>query len=368
MLEVEAQKSVFLYTQPNLNSLKGCSLFWERIYVFESFLTDLSHNSELFEETKALLDKGILKMVYLGAGNFNVHDKIYYTIDEEIWDYLNKSALQIAIRPPLSPDSEQRISEATKLDLRNEELITTLKKSAYKSIERKWDDACAEAFALRGIKKLPKQFKKDMQAELFKLKSHDRAYLEKYMPPWDERALRNRNEALEIQLSVSNSIDIDALNLPYYALKLNGFKEEDARRYISGWEALLPYINRKQLDEFSFKQILEIRKKPAWRKAMDELAEICRNISESPYDEHFNLQVKEAFTRRCQDVLEGYRVDRKTVGKAIGKAGALAGISVIPVVGTAISAVVGIADPILKYNMEKKKQQNLPFFLNDLRA
>jgi len=83
MSEVQTEKCVFLYTEPNSNVLKGCSLFWERIYVFEAFLTDLCHDQNLFEETKPLLDQGILKIVYLGSGNFDVHDKIYYDIGEQ---------------------------------------------------------------------------------------------------------------------------------------------------------------------------------------------------------------------------------------------------------------------------------------------
>ncbi len=218
----------------------------------------------------------------------------------------------------------------------------------------------------RGIKKLPEKFEKDMQKELSKLKMLDRGNLEKWNP-WSESALRHRNEALEIQLSVSNSIHIDEADLAYYSLKLNGFKEQDANRYISGWKALLPYINREKIDEFSFKEIIAIRSKPAWRKAMSDLAEICRNISENPYDEHFNQQVKDAVVRQYQDVLEEYRVDRKSIRKGVVKAGALAGISIIPIVGAAISTLAGVADPILKNIMESKKQLNLPFFLNQLR-
>ncbi len=68
-----------------------------------------------------------------------------------------------------------------------------------------------------------------------------------------------------------------------------------------------------------------------------------------------------------QNALGEAEVSSDDLLKEITKGTALTGVSFIPIIGNAISAIGGIVDPIVSYFKVVKKQKTLPFFLNDIR-
>ncbi len=54
--------SVFLEEKPSLSTLKACTFFWENMCVYESFIQTLPDTPELYDISRLLLEKGVLKI------------------------------------------------------------------------------------------------------------------------------------------------------------------------------------------------------------------------------------------------------------------------------------------------------------------
>ncbi len=365
----DPNKSVFISSDPDVQTMKACSRLWENVFVFERFVEDVGNNPRLFSVARPLLEAGILKVVVSpGEKQLQVWDKIYYTMGKERFEFFEQNASKIVVQPQLPSDSEKLIAESTRLDLDNQKLVAGLMTSAYAGVERRWKTDLAAAARARGITSMPKTMKQALDKDLERLIGIDRKFMEESWHPWDEPTLRYYNRTLLTQSAVSSSVNIGLEDHPFYSAKLSQYNLDDAKRYLTGWEALLPSTGRLGPDDFAVQEILEIRKRSDWRKSMNEFAKICETVTENPYDPEFKSAVKDAYMLFTHDVIDKYRVSAKSTAREVGKAGLFTGISLIPVLGGIAGTVTGIADPILRYFREKKRQQTLPFFLSDLAA
>lgn len=362
----EIRKGVFVDGTATEDALKACSLFWERVYVYPRVVEEAVHDMDLFSVIRPLLAAGIVKVVLdPGEKSLDIYDKVSYGGSREAWEYFEKNRSNVVVNPTLPSDSEELVRQATERDLQNTGLIEGIKQSALGGINKRWQDGLKEAMGARGIKDLPEELNRAVWEDVSKAVEIDKEYRLEH-PTWDESTLRYRNETLLQELSLADSLHIDVDDLGYYAMKLNGFKTQDAKRYESGWEALVPMAGRTVLTLFKSEEIVRIRKKRSWDNAMNKLAEICQLIAESPYNPKFIEEAKTLILAEYQRVLEEYRVDVKTTAKRVGKVGAMAGLSAIPILG-AIGAGVSIADPVLNHVREEGKQLNLPFFINEIK-
>ena len=143
------RNGVFLSSEPRIHSIKACALFWKHIFVFESYLGELRDNS-LFELSKELFGKGILKVVQDSKQlEANLHDKIYYTLGKEKWDYLVSNVGKIAVPARTPENMDSIIKESTKRDEQNEKLIQSIKQGAESKIVERWMQGMDEVAGAR---------------------------------------------------------------------------------------------------------------------------------------------------------------------------------------------------------------------------
>jgi len=100
---------------------------------------------------------------------------------------------------------------------------------------------------------------------------------------------------------------------------------------------------------------------------MDQLVELCGEIRYGTDLGQFKREMQEKVISEIQDALGEEEVTRKDLEKQLLKGSVFTCISLIPIVGNAISAVTGLVDPLISYLWKEKAQKNLPFFLDDLR-
>jgi hypothetical protein len=129
----------------------------------------------------------------------------------------------------------------------------------------------------------------------------------------------------------------------------------------------MPFVKRETIDAFNFEEILEIRKNRRWKNAMNRLGEICNNIKFESSTEEFETEVRNEIVLEYQNALGEAEVGSDDLFKNIKKGVVLAGISFVPIIGNAISAISSIIDPVVSYFTDVKKQKTLPFFLEDIR-
>ncbi len=119
--------------------LKGCSLFWKTIVVYEGFIQSLVPYQEPTEIVKTLLETGILKIASTPEElKDGLCDKVYYGLDEGLLKYLHENTEKVTITPQLPQDSEAIIDESTKLDYANKELKNLFDSIHYKRTLNRW--------------------------------------------------------------------------------------------------------------------------------------------------------------------------------------------------------------------------------------
>jgi hypothetical protein len=177
----------------------------------------------------------------------NLHDKFYYSLGGEKWEYLAANASKIAIDPHYPPDLEVLVQESAKSDLKNQVLLDNIKEEGLAGIRAKWKESQKEALRARlgdvRIPRLEEELNEDLQ-KLIKMETDQ--YLQ-YTHPWDENSPRLRNSMLLMQQHVSSALSIDQSDLSYFVLKVQNFDMKNAQRYVSGWEGIIPLVKRKTI-------------------------------------------------------------------------------------------------------------------------
>jgi len=178
---------------------------------------------------------------------------------------------------------------------------------------------------------------------------------------------RWRNEMLLEQMLTSSALLVDYSWLPYYQYKLGDYSIRDARKYLEGLQSILPFVKRESLNEFSMKDIFEIRNNKRWNNAMDKLSELCNDVKYHYFSDEFAEEMKNSVISEILNALDQEEITLDDFKKDFSKESIITGIGFIPIIGTAISAITGMADPVVDYMYKEKSQRTLPFFLNDIR-
>ena len=358
-------KGVFLSDEPTVEKLKNCALFWNNVVVFESYLSYVVQYPELLDVTFKLFKNDVLKICHTPNGlRSALKDKIYCSLDRGLLEYIYYNAEKITVKPYLPENAERIIKESTERDYNDINLQFLIDEIIRCMIENKWLDAIREYDRIP-FDSLPHDIKDDVMSKIRKIveieyKSYkDRDSRVRYGFEW-----RNRN-FLE-QTSVSSALFTPSAWLPYYQYKFGNYAVRDARRYMQGLNAVMPFVKKDSIDSLSLDEVLEIRRNRRWNNAMDRLGELCSEVKYGTDIERFKREVQEKVISEYQDALEEEEVTRKDLMKQLFKGSIFTGISLLPM-GNVISTVTGLVDPIISYLWKERAQRNLPFFLNDLR-
>ena len=361
------ERGVFLYDEPTIEKLKSCSFFWQNIIVFESYLSEVVEKEELVEPTLVLLKEGVLRICVTTSHELksDITDKIYCTLDEELYEYLYKNAEKISISPPLPENVEQIIQESTKRDSEDQNLKILMDSTLYNRIWEKWMDALRQNERLP-FERMPSKIKKEMIGEVEKLTKME---YDHYLQRGSETrfGFGYRNRYLLEQMSISSALYAPTAMLPYYSYKLGDYSVRDARKYLRSLNAVMPIVKRQSIENFSLEEIIKIRRGKKWDKAMIRFSELCNEVKCGLDVKQFTEEMQSKVISECLDALDQKEVTWKDLGKDLAKGSAFTGISLIPIIGPAISAAAGLVDPVISYFRKEQKQKSLPIFLNDLR-
>jgi hypothetical protein len=360
--------SVFLEEKPSLSTLKACAFFWKSICVHEYFIQTIPDRLDLYDISKLLLEKGILKIAVDDVEDFRygLSDKVYAGFNREFLEFLYRNADKITIVPKLPSNLDKIVKRASELEYKDKKLHELIDSLVYKEIEDEYLDALHQNPRFT-FDEIPKELQCEIMEGIKQLVNHKYHSIHKRFPPEDRYNFKGRNESLLYKFSASSVILSSIYQLPYYYYKFSDFRSYDANRYVKALNATMPFVNREKIDEFSFEDILNIRKNSRWKNATLRLGEICNKVKFESDIKEFEEQVKNEIRLEYQNALDEAEVSRNDLLKDVTKSTILTGISFIPVIGNIISAVGGICDPIVSYFKNVKDQKTLPFFLNDIR-
>jgi hypothetical protein len=359
-------RGVFLYDEPTLSKLKSCSFFWENVVVFESYLSEVVEKPDLVETTHILLKEGVLKICETPAGlKSALTDKIYSGLNEELWEYIHRNTPKVTAEPKLPENAEEIIKESTKRDSQDATLGSLIDKIVHDTIEDKWMSALRENERFPYVS-MPPAMKRAAIAEVKKLTDFEYKHY-RQRNSVARFNFEGRNRYFLTQMSVSTALFTPMAWLPYYSYKFADYSARDARKYLEGVNAVMPFVRRESIDSFSIDEILKIRRSRRWNAAMAKLAELCNEVKYGASPAEFREEIEQKVICEYQDALGEEEATLKDVGKQLLKGSVFAGVSFVPIIGGIVSTIAGIADPIISYAQKEGAQRNLPFFLNDLR-
>jgi hypothetical protein len=361
----EKDRGVFLYDEPSIDKLKSCALFWKSVVVYEGYLTDVDQQPELVQPTLMLLKAGILKICVDEDLQSSLYDKIYTGLDKELWEYLYKHANKISVRPQLPENAEEIVAESTKKDSQDQTLQKIIDQTTHAGFSSEWMNALKQNERIP-FDSMDDEFKEEITKDVNVIV--DMFYSHFFQNGSPSRfGFEQRNRYLLEQMSVSSSIYAPTAMLPYYSYKLGDYSVKDARKYLNGLNAIMPFVKKTSIDNFSLTDVLEIRRKRKWDKAMVKLSELCTEIKSGADIAQFSKELELRVISEYQDALDEASVTWKDLAEDSGKNAAYTGISFIPVIGPIISTIASAADPVVSYFRDRGKQRALPVFLNDLR-
>lgn len=371
MNKVDNQSSVFADNNTSISNLKSCAFFWEKIIVYESFIQDIPHKendkNQFYDISKLLFENGILKIAMRKNEDltYDLMDKTYAGMDEEFYEFLYSNANKICIHEKLPPNADILAKKSSEIEYSDKDLHQLMDTMLYQSIEEEIIEDC-NVFGKIPIEEFPPDFQHYNSEVIKELASLKYSHYEE-LAPRQRYSFEWKNESLLIKNSISSAILTSKYQLAYYNYKFNNFKEKDANYFIKGLEACMPLVKRDTIDDLSFDTILEIRKNKNWKKSMERLGEICNSVKCDIDTEHFKDEIRNELVAEYQDSLEEYIVKKTDLLKDLSKNAALTGISFVPLVGPALSAIGSGVDSVKSYLLEKNKQTSLPFFLNDIK-
>jgi len=362
----EIAKGVFLYDKPTIQTLKNCSLFWKNIIVFESYLSEVVDNPSLNDISKLFFRKGILKIVHDTEGlKQALWDKIYYKLDSELRDYLYKNPEKCVIMPERPKNYSDIIKESTERDEQDKNLQKLIDTIVKMNTYKQWFEPAIDA--AWQYRYMPKEVHEQLFEKIKEIADMQYEHFHKRPSEKGRYGFEWRNEILFEQTLTSSALLIDYSWLPYYQYKLGDYSIRDARKYLSGLKTILPFVKRDSLDDFSIKDILEIRENKRWSNAMNKLGELCNNVKYSYFSDDFADEIKSLVISEMLNGLGQEEITISDLKEEVGKETLLTGIGFIPIIGSTVSAIAGVSDPIVEYMYKEKSQRTLPFFLNDIR-
>lgn len=346
-----------------MNQLKGCTLFWKTIVVYEGFIQSLVQYQGFAESVKSLLEAGILKIASTPEEfKDGLYDKIYYGLDEGLHTYLFENAEKVTVIPELPANAEEILKESTKIDCNNKELKQLYDSIIYQGMLNNWLIGASEsqyfsqapsaitAEVLKDVK-----FIADKQFTSYKARGEDVFYHFDY-----------RNKIILEQFSVSSAICIDSNWAPFYRYKLGDFKVKNANTYLSGLDVVVPLMTKISIDDLTFEEILRLRNNKSWNNAMNQFGDLCYAATTGE-EKDFKEKITASVLQNCLDAYKQETISLRKLGVDEGKNALYTGISLIPIIGPAISMAAGTTDPLINYFSKQNKQKNLPSFLNDMR-
>lgn len=359
------EKGVFLYDAPSIENLKACALFWNNIVVFESYLSHVVDNPNLANITLTLLKNGVLKFSHTSkALKGAIHDKIYYNLDKEVWEFIYHNAEKITIEPTFPANVEKIIKQSTRRDFEDQQLKKLVNEIIYNEVKDKYLNALYENPRFE-FDSLPEELQKEMINYIQKLVDVEWNYRKKFSST--DSSFEYRNRYLLEQTSVSSALFVPFNWIPYYQYKAGDYSIKDARRYLQGLDAIMPIVKRESILDFSLQEILEIRQKKRWNNGMKRLGELCSEISYGTDIKAFRDEVETSVISEYQDALDEEEITSADLARELIKGSVFTAISLIPFIGPLVTTASGFVDPLISYQMKENKQRNLPFFLNDLR-
>jgi hypothetical protein len=360
-------KALFFHDVPSIAKLKGCAVFWENIVVYEGYVQKLAMGlPELSQFTYELIENGIMKIVQTPEGlKSGLHDKIYAGLDEDLWKYLYENADEVTVQPELPSDFEDILSESSERDNQDKELKKLYDSIVYHRIVRQWMDGVLES---QYFPFAPAEVTEEVMKEMMKMAEMQYEHFHSSRPERDRYHFESQNRMLVEQLSVSSALCVESDWVPLYRRKLGDFNVRDAKTYLRGLQVVMPFADRSSIQDFSLAQILRLRSNKRWNNAMNRLADLCNEVKAESDTERFEKELTNRVISEYQAALEEERMTKKRLAKTLGKGVLYTGVSLVPVIGTAVSVAAGkIADPIVTFIRKEQKQKNLPFFLNDMR-
>ena len=358
-------KGVFLYDDPTIEKLKACAFFWKNVVVFESYLSEVVEHLDLVGPTLKLFRNDILKISHTPDGlRSALTDKIYYSLDRELWEYIYNNAEKVTVAPKLPEDAERIIRESTERDRKDSSFLSLIDEAVHRGIENKWLDSIREYDRIP-FNAMPDDLRRSVISQIRKITEMEYKHYRDRGPM--RHGLEWRNRALLEQTSVGSALFVRSAWLPYYQYKLGNYAVKDARRYLEGLNVVMPFVKRNSIDNFSLNEVLEIRRNKRWDNAMDKLAELCGEITYGTDLGQFRKEMQEKVISEYQDALGEEEATWMDLGKHLLKGSIFAGVSLVPIVGNVVSAATGLVDPLMSHLWKENAQRNLPFFLNDLR-
>jgi len=354
-------EGVFFLDKPTIQDLKNCSLFWETIIVFEGYLSEVVDDPSLVDISKILFENGVLKIMHTPEGlKQALWDKIYHTLDIELREMLYKNPQKFIKEPERPINFDSIIKESSERD-NNDKILQKLIDDIVKlNIYKEWFEPAIERAEMYG---LSEDIKKEFFSEIKNIADMQYEHTHKkggYGFNW-------RNKILLEQVLVSSSLFVDYAWLPYYSYKLGDYSVKDARKYLMGLKHIMPFINKESLRDFSIEDIFQIRKNKRWNKAMNKLSVLCNVVKNHYYSDEFKEDIKHLVIYEMLDTLDQEEVTWDDVKEDMKRESMYVGVGFIPIIGSAISGIAGMSDPLLNYISKQQSQKTLPFFLNDIR-
>lgn len=360
--------SIFLENKISISELKASTFFWENLCVYETYISTLPNRPELYDISRLLLEKGILKIIMTEGEEFRDHlnDKTYASMDTDFYNFLCDNSDKITITAKLTSNATTLIKESSNSEYANKELQSLLDDSYYKLIQEENIEELHLNKRIQPFNQLPKDIQERFYGRVdeftnFMYKQYEKRNVS------SKYGFEGKNESLLLKNSICSSILASKYELPYYHYKCNNFRKRDANYSIEGLKATMPIVKRESIDDFSLEDILEIRKNTRWKNAMNRLGEICNNVKHEYNTDEFKEEIKSEILSEALEALDENKVSFGHLAKSIGKNTVMTGISFIPFVGPAISSLGSITDPVLSYLRDVEKQKNLSFFLNDIK-
>jgi len=358
-------KAVFLFDEPSVGQLKGCALFWERTIVYEGYIQSLVEFPEMVSLVHGLLEHDVLKIAQtpedLQSGLF---DKVYAGLDEKLWNYIHDNAAKVTVQPQLPDDYEEIVKTSSETDYGNKELKKLYDSIEHERVLEQWIEGVRES---KYFPYAPPEAKREVLKKMMEMAEMQYSHFHSSQPERTRYHFETLNKLLIEQLALSSALCVDSFWSTLFRYKLGDFGIKDAKTCLEGLEVIVPFAERNSIQDYSLDEILKLRKNNKWNKAMDKLASLCLDVRSQTDASRFKDQLTHEVLREYQYALEEERMTEKKLVTTLGKGLVYTGISLIPVAGSVISAATGIADPLLDFLRKREKQENLAFFLNDMR-
>jgi hypothetical protein len=343
------KKSVFVFNHINIYP----SLLWEWIQ---------GKNSKYYDMVRWLIENELLKIVMTKEElESDLGDEIYYGSNRELHELAYRNIPKLANPPKYPKGYEDSLVLSSKQDAQD----PIMKDISLRAFRKRFEDEYWSTDTFRQVMDspvlTPKQ-KEGFKQELEKIYQLQLSFFLKRL--LDEHHFQNRNEVIFDQFCSSYSVYVNSSEREFYEYKLSGYRDYNALRTIRAAETILPLVNQKPIQDFSFKELLEIRKKGTWKGAMKTLSRIADEIPCSEEQVEYHTIAKEKIQDVLFDVMES---ERGSVLSDSIKAVCNMGLNFIPIVGPILSPIKDVSDPFVNYLKNQEGKKKLAYFLLDLR-